>query len=356
MASKEKLTASRMTCWLFCQRKHLFAYDYGIRSTAERDALKFGTAWHAAQEYRYNNCGLPKGDMAQGMFKAALDTAENWDEVTVAKLQACIAGWCAVMLESDEIAEMRPEVEFTYPIEGSRTFEAAGKIDGLAVLKDGRTALVEHKTTSEDLSPESAYWTRLRFNPQLCRYILGARALGVECDTVVYDVFRKPAISPRESVKVLDESGIPFVIGADGNRVIKKDGTPKKTADAAKGECYQTKAETPEEYGARLLEDIMARPDFYFARREVTVTDAQLDAFKEMESAMAKQVLDARERGRNAVAKGREYESAFMMNVGRMTCQGCDYENYCMAGIPINPEKPPEGFAYVGSTPELNAK
>ena len=352
--AKEKLTASRMTCWLFCQRKHLHAYDQGVRSTMDRDALVFGTAWHAAQEWSYNNNGITPMAMCQGMFEAALGTSENWDEFTVAKLQACIAGWVSVIYHNnDVIAQMKPEIEFTYPIDGSRTFEAAGKIDGIALLNDGRTALVEHKTTSEDVSPESSYWTRLRFNPQLCRYIIGARAMGIACDTVIYDVFRKPAIKPSEKVKDVDADGIQVVLLPDGTRKIKRDGTPAKTADAAKGETYSTHAETPEEYGERLRADIESRPDFYFARREVVVTEKQLEAFRMMESAMAKQILDARERGRAAVAKGCAYESAFMMNVGRMTCPGCDYEGFCMSGIQLDPDNPPEGFAKVGATPEL---
>ena len=355
--SREALTASRMTCWLFCQRKHLHAYDQGVRSTADRDALVFGTAWHAAQEWSYNHNGLAPMDMCQGMFEAALATASNWEEFTVAKLQACIAGWVeCVYNQNDIIAQMQPEVEFAYPIDGSRTFEARGKIDGIAVLKDGRTALVEHKTTSDDISPESAYWTRLRFNPQLFRYVMGATAMGITCDTVVYDVFRKPAIKPSDKVKDVDENGLPIVLLADGTRKIKRDGTPAKTADAANGEIYASHAETPEEYGERLRTDILARPEFYFARREVVVTDRQLEAFRMMEGAMAKQILDARERGRAAVARGGSYESAFMMNVGRMTCPGCDYEGFCMNGIELDPANLPDGYARVGATPELSKK
>ncbi len=42
--SKEALTASRMACWTLCQRKHLFAYDRGVRKIESGDALVFGTA------------------------------------------------------------------------------------------------------------------------------------------------------------------------------------------------------------------------------------------------------------------------------------------------------------------------
>ena len=359
--SKEALTASRMACWTLCQRKHLFAYDRGVRKIESGDALVFGTAWHKAQEVYYGKGAEMRrredattADMAQTMFEAALATAENWDEFTVAKLQACIAAFVEHYADDDIIAEMKPEVEFAYPIEGTRTFEARGKIDGLATLADGRTALVEHKTTSESVDVQSPYWTRLRFNPQLCRYVLGARALGVECETVIYDVFRKPAISPKDAVKDLDENGLPYVLDANGDRCIKRDGTPKKTADAAKGETYKTHAETPEEYAERLKADILSRPEFYFARREVTVTDAQLEAFMLQERMMSGQIVDARANGRDAVKRGLPYDSAFMMNVGKMTCDTCDYAPFCLAGQPIDWACPPPGFAVVGATPELD--
>ena len=357
--SKEALTASRMACWTLCQRKHLFAYDRGVRKIESGDALVFGTAWHKAQEVFYGKgaemCkreGMTTEIMAQAMFEAALATAENWDEFTVAKLSACIAAFVE-HYRDDIIAEMKPEVEFAYQIEGTRTFEARGKIDGLATLTDGRTALVEHKTTSEGVEPDSPYWTRLRFNPQLCRYVLGARALGVECETVIYDVFRKPALNPKDAVKDLDENGLPYVLDANGDRCIKRDGTPKKSADASKGETYKTHAETPEEYCERLKEDILSRPEFYFARREVTVTDAQLEAFMLQERMMAGQIVDARANGRDAVKRGLPYEAAFMMNVGKMTCDNCDFAPFCLAGQPIDAENPPQGFHVTGATPEL---
>ena len=348
-----------MACWNLCQRKHLYAYDRGVRKIESGDALVFGTAWHKAQELYYGTRpqgGRSPADMAQAMFEAGLSTGENWDEFTVAKLQACISAFVDHYCEDDIIAEMKPEVEFAYAIEGTRTFEARGKIDGLATLADGRTALVEHKTTSEGVEADSPYWTRLRFNPQLCRYVLGARALGVECETVIYDVFRKPALSPKDAVNDSDENGLPYVLDADGQRCMKRDGTPKKSADSARGERYRTHAETPDEYCERLKGDILSRPEFYFARREVTVTDAQLEAFMLQERMMAGQIVDARANGRDAARRGLPYEAAFMRNVGRMTCDTCDYAPFCLAGQPIDWASPPPGFAVVGATPELANK
>lgn len=355
---KEKLTVSRMTSWLNCQRKHLYAYDFGVRSAAESDALKFGTAWHAGQEYRAkvyraDMTADERATMAQGMFEAALQTAGNWDETMVATLQGSIAAFVEIF-KDDLIDKMIPEIEFTYPIDGSRTFEASGKIDGLARLKDGRTALVEHKTTSESIEEADApYWSRLRLNFQLCRYVKGAHAIGHKVETVIYDVFHKPVIKPKDAIKMVDEDGTPFVLDKDGVRVIKKDGTPKKTADAAKGEYIMTRPETPQEFAERLRVDILSRPGFYFQRREVTVTDAQLAAFSLTESQMAKQIIGVRQDAREAEKRGLGEHAAFMQNVGKMSCEHCDYEAICMAGHIIKRGEIPEGFKFTGATPEL---
>ena len=236
--SKETLTVSSMTCWLDCQRKHLYAYQYGIRSAVTSDALRFGTAWHAGQEFRAKNYRAGMGDaeraeLAQGMFEAALATATEWDEFVVATLQGAIAAFVEIF-KDDLIANMEPEIEFTYPIDGSRTFEAGGKIDGIATLLDGRKALVEHKTTSEPIEDADApYWARLRLNFQLCRYVKGARAMGQDIETVIYDVFHKPAIKPKDAIKDVDENGMPFVMTCDAEghevRCMKKDGTPTES-------------------------------------------------------------------------------------------------------------------------------
>jgi len=359
--SMETLSVSSMNCWLTCQRKHLYAYQYGIRAAQTSDALRFGTAWHAGQEFRAKNykAGMDDAEraaLAQGMFEAALSTASDWDEFVVATLQGAIAAFVEIF-KDDLIANMDPEIEFTYSIDGSRTFKAGGKIDGIATLVDGRKALVEHKTTSEPIEDADApYWARLRLNFQLCRYVKGARAMGQDIETVIYDVFHKPALKPSDSIKDLDENGLPIIVDANGARCIKRDGTPKKTADAAKGERALSHAETPEEFADRIRTDILARPGFYFQRREVTVTEEQIAAFSLTETQMAKQIVGTRQDGRDAVARGVPYCAAFMQNVGQMTCQHCDYEAICMAGKTLSPDVVPDGFKQTGATPELSNK
>src|SRR5690606_36744924 len=135
-----------------------------------------------------------------------------------------------------------------------------------------RLAIVETKTTADSIAPDSDYWLRLRFNGQLMQYVLAARTFGWDISTVIYDVVRKPAIEPRQ-IPLLDAEGRKVVLDANGERVLKKDGSPRESGDKEKGYTLQTRIETPEEFSDRLYQDTLARPDFYFARREVPILE-----------------------------------------------------------------------------------
>ncbi len=190
--ARELLTASRMCSFLACPRKHFYAHELGLRRAEPSTALRIGTAFHAALELR------ALGASVEEAYRAAIGTGD-FSETDAATLFGLIGGYYAAYTGgNDTIKTMHPEIEFNLPIPGSRTFSAAGKIDGLAVLKDGRTALVEHKTCSEDISAGAPYWERLRFNVQLMQYIMAARANGWDVECVIYDVVRKPSIRVKQ--------------------------------------------------------------------------------------------------------------------------------------------------------------
>ena len=249
MSAKETLSASRMTAFLACPRKHYYQYELGLEREETAPALRFGGAFHRALEARANGAGL------QEAYELAKRGRRLDEPIELAKLYGLLRGYYALYGDAggdrETVAEMHPECPWTLAIPHSRTFEHVGIIDGLAVLKDGRTAVVEHKTTGEDISPAAEYWTRLRFNGQLFLYVLAARANGWDVDTVVYDVIRKPAIRQRAN-------------------------------------------ETAEQYGERLADDCAGRPDFYFARREVAVFDGALAEFEIQRDAICRMLLHCR--------------------------------------------------------------
>jgi hypothetical protein len=188
-------------------------------------------------------------------------------------------------------------VEFRHPIEGSRSFDSAGKIDGLGVLQDGRLALVEHKTTSDSVDTGSDYWLRLRLNQQVMQYVVAARALGWDVQMILYDVTKKPSIRQKQN-------------------------------------------ESAEEFGARLAADTQERPEFYFARREVPVLEQDLEEFKVQRYELSKLILALRQAERRTSLR----EQAWPRNVNGMSCQGCEFAGFCLMGVHADGEHVPAGF------------
>lgn len=340
---KQLLTATRMTTLLSCPRKHYWRFECGIKSASDSEALRFGSAWHAGMEARWN------GKTYEEALEAALTTAktQELDEVTVAKLSAMLAAYYNVW-QDDPIAELHPEIQFDRPLEGSRTFDVAGKIDGLGWMKDGRKAKVEHKTTIEQLDADSDYWLKLRADLQIMQYVTASRAEGFAPEVILYDVARKPGISPK-TIPCLDEAGKKIVLDPSGVRVLKKDGSPRESADTEKGYVVQSRVETPTEYCDRLYADILERPEFYFCRREVPVLDRDLAEFECQRLELGKLILAFRQAEKRVPIR----QLAWPRNVG-MTCRmGCEFANFCLNNIEADADKVPQGFKVVEINPEL---
>lgn len=358
------LTHSRLQCKKRCARKHHYQYNLGIRKGDTAKPLRFGSAMHIGWE-----C-LAKGasfEDAVGVATILYNEVPAWavtDEAvdewltereTVANL---LAGYHWLYQDDPDIAEYI-ETEFAFDVEirnpdtgaKSRTFRRAGKIDGIVRLKDGRLAVLEHKTCGEDIGPESDYWARLDIDEQISGYILAARQRGHDVETVLYDVARKPGIAPKQ-IPLLDERGLKIVLDSEGRRVLKENikkngepgvghGEPRQSGDAEKGWVVQSRTETPREFGERFLNDIVERPDFYFRRREIPRLQADLE---EYEFDLWQQSLDMRE----SINTGRHFR-----NTGACLTMGrCEYLSLCKNGI-VGDEVP-AGFRRVDHVhPEL---
>lgn len=303
---REALTSSRMGCLLTCPRKHYYQYELNLHRTLKSDALRFGTAFHAGL------AEIAAGKNYEEAFKAAVATAQGvnaLDVQTCAVLAGLLQGYAehyaAETAAAFDCTKMQPEVPFRYRIAGSLTFSAAGVIDGLATLKDGRRALIEHKTCSEDIGDGAEYWTRLRFNQQLYQYIDALWASGMgDFETVIYDVIRKPSIRVKNG-------------------------------------------ESPEAFRERLYKDCMERPGFYFARRELTVLDQDVATFREQRLTIGRIILFYRA----AQKRTKSAELAWPRNCG-FTCKTCEFAGFCLQNITVSAGNPPSGFE-VQANPEL---
>lgn len=246
----ERLTHTRLSCFRDCPRKHLLRYELGLRPAEEGLALRVGSAFHAALEAadKGNDPEAAIGDRLTDPFDLAL---------VAAMFHAYQIRYADARLET-VASEQTFEMPLVNPDTGhpTPTWILAGVIDRIVRLPDGRLALMENKTTSRDFSPGADYWLRLHLDQQLSIYLIAARHLGHDIDTILYDVTRRPQLRP---LKATPEEA----------RKYKKDGTLYAN--------QRDRDETPEEYAGRVSADIAERPDHYFSRIEIARLDQDLE-------------------------------------------------------------------------------
>ena len=180
------------------------------------------------------------------------------------------------------------EGEFVFPLTNPdnglecKTFNEAGKRDGVMEDESGNIWLLEHKTSSEDISPGSNYWKRLHLDTQISKYLISLHHEFPERQImgVIYDVVKKP-LQRFGSVPVLDDDNKKIVRDENGNRVWNKNGTPKQSADSKKGHYVETRDETIEEYENRLRNILEGDPGKWVQIQFVAQTDETLANYLE---------------------------------------------------------------------------
>lgn len=274
VADFQLLTNSRMGCARECLRKHWLEYELGLRPDREGAPLRIGSAFHLAQET------ADRGEDAVAAVQSAnLDPYES--EVALRMFLGHRWRW-----QNDSFEVVAPEQGFELPLRNPETgaatplWRVAGKMDRIVKLGDGRLALQEYKTTSDDISPGSDYWVRRRLDQQVQLYFLAAREAGYDVQAVIYDVTCRPDLRPRQ-IALVDGDGVKIVHDANGERVRTKDGKKwRETGDTAAGYVLQTRVETPTELGERITDDMVAHPEQYFARVEIPLLTADLAEFQ----------------------------------------------------------------------------
>lgn len=345
------LTHSRQDTFKVCRRKHYYAYELGLRRTEEARALRMGSAFHEGIAALGNGLGIDKAcEFVRSHYEEMPEAFDVYEWVieceTILRL-VCAYQWRWASAGLTNVAtELAFELPCVNPATGKPTpiFNLAGKIDAIVRLEDGRLAVKETKTLSDEIGPDSPLWRRLRMDHQISLYIHAARQLGFAVDTVLYDVVRKPSIAPT-AVPILDADGIKIVLDRNGNRVMNKNKTPRQTASAEDGYVLQSRTMTPEEWGQKLTDDICSRPDFYFARVEIPRLDADVAEYQA-------ELWEIQQAIREAQRTGRHYRT-----VGKNTCGYCSYFDLCSTSQNVDPNNPPIGFEILSDVnPELERK
>jgi len=157
---------------------------------------------------------------------------------------------------------------------------------------------------------------------------------------IYYDVWHKPGIGPKmlsqKDSKAFVESG---VYCGEGFKIIQGIGGwthingVQAAVSSGKKEGTFTIYETPEMFGARLLDDISTRPEFYFAQREIARTDEQLEQF-DLELANMVRLIRHADDNDLWFKNERSCETPFY----------CAFRSICYNNQKVGPEDVPEGF------------
>ncbi len=263
------LTNSSITTFRRCPREYYFTYVLLRKSIRVAFALTFGKMWHAGLEGWWapiianQEPVITRLRVAVEMMRAF--ASENGvDEFDLIKVECLMAGYTARWGE-EPYETIGVEKRFSVPIEtptwaigdGGSDAVLRGSID--AIVQDGSLHNVESKTTSADISAGSDYWRRvIALDSQVSTYNGAAKAMGYDVRDTIYDVTRKPELVPLKATP--EES--------------KKYTKPTKAEPIPRLYANQREVdETPEEYRARLTEDIIARPEWYFARQTIVRLD-----------------------------------------------------------------------------------
>jgi len=246
----ELLTHSRLACFRSCPRKHFLRYECGLRPAETSTALRVGQAFHRALESQYRN-----GDVAIAMAECLTDPYDM--AIVAAMFRGHERQWKDQQLKAVAV-ELPFEIPLVNPQTGAPTpiWNLAGVIDRIVELPDGRLALMEHKTTARDFAPGADYWVRLHLDSQLSIYIIAARKLGYDIQTILYDVTRRPLLRPYKATPEEDR---------------------KYTKAGALYANQHDVDETPEGFAARVSAAIAADPDKHFARIEIARLDQDLE-------------------------------------------------------------------------------
>lgn len=281
------LRQSEMKTWRACPRAYYLRHVCRIRPVNDTEALRFGSLMHRLLEQWWRAAALeplsPDGWICAAM--AQLGSESTIDPVAGARARALMAGYHCCWTRDGEhtyegkrIRVLGAEVPFFGPMLDPDTgnpvegWQISGTLDAVCEI-DGQIYGVEHKTSSEDVTPGSTYWERLRMDIQVGHYYAGLRALGYECGGILYDVI----VKPRQA---------PLLATPAERRRYRADGT---LYAAQRGDD-----ETIDDYTLRLIDEISARPEMYYRRAVVVRFDREeREAMRDARDA-AGEIEDAR--------------------------------------------------------------
>lgn len=261
------VTTTEARTWLRCREEHRWRYvERLVPVGPPATALGFGSAVHAGLEVWWKHHGTELEGAVFNALKVGMDL--GLDGYELVRVEVMLrryhkmwwhgqAAWLPIGVEEEFLAERRG-------------YWLAGKLDALVETAaiPTRRYVVEHKTTTEDISAGTGYWRRLTIDMQVSNYLLATGALGV-----IYDVLRKPKLTPHRATP-------------EGKRKYRRDGA-----------LYAGQYEQDEDldaWRARLEEAYDAEPGSWFRRELIMRLDGELVRAGQDIDAIGNEIAEAR--------------------------------------------------------------
>ena len=277
-------------------------------------------------------------------------TIEEWETERITLLYSLVGYQWYYQNQDTEYEVEQAEQKFDIPLRSpttNRKLQARlrGKID--RIFSAGNNRFVhEYKSTSKSIDPDSTYWNHLTLDTQTRLYTYAAKELGLGMCGVLYDVWSKPKTRPK---KLTQGDSKKFVVDGvycgekfevemieEPHHHFRVNGREAEVEPGAKPGTFAIR-ETPEMYGARLLQDITQRPEFYFARKEIAHTTNDIEKFE-------RQLYNIYKGIKNMIKTDGWWEDE---NQCEATFK-CSYIDFCYNHIDVGPDEVPDGFKKIG--------
>lgn len=381
-----KMSATSIGCFKACPKRYFYRYILGLTPIEDTDALRVGTNYHRVQEvydaepggvcecgvqvddrvYAPGDCVLCNGlginpqDPMDAVIRHLNErystpplskTVEEWETEKITILYTLIGyrWWYEQQDQGYEVESLEQsfDIPLLSPITGAKLKgRLRGKID--RVFACGANRFVhDYKSTSKAIDPDSTFWSHLTLDTQTRLYTYAAAQLGLGMCGVLYDAWHKPGIKPK---KLSQADSKKFV--ATGEYCGEKFEVPLLTDEAedtimvngklaavelgAKPSTFAIR-ETPEMFGARLLQDITERPEFYFARKEVVHHSTDIEAFQKQLVSVYYTIRHMKKTGA-WIENEHECEATFR----------CPFLDLCYNHIELGPDEVPDNFVKRG--------
>lgn len=376
------LSTSAVTAFKACPTRFDYGYIEGIRADTDTESQRVGTNWHKMHETYRNSqnstvpgadgeCFDPFEDAIRELNRIYENIPDSFDayaweiERTILAMSFSAHCW---YYKDDQVETLATEVGFKLPLHHPKTglplslddVIRIGRIDRI-VRYQGRISIADYKSTTKSIDPDSDFWNHLRLDSQISMYGLAAREMaqqgmlseyGIsptnEVAGAFYDVWHRPTIKPSKLTQAETAEFIKTGMYME-QRFHVEMGFTQKTCnppieirevavnrtmcEVEEGKKGFSIRETPEMFGARLLADIYARPTFYFHRKEIPRTDADLRRFRGQLYATYQSMKAARD-------SGHWIENEHQCNA----TYRCPYTSICWHGVDVRHGQTPAGY------------